>query len=528
MFDFHIAEGEINYLLEFKILPKAPDQRLKRTIVPPAAPYAKNLHEWLVVLMFKPTGNPTISAKVGAQVNRAFATQSQLWHEHPMITRGDQALVDTFVTLDSASVAPTDDETPTPNPVPLEAPNPVTLWVERSAAVAADVLSDPFAAPDEEGEVRQPSPPAPHQEMPRRYVKIRKPKGANLESQEEPIPVRARTPSNSTTTESALPTPNMSMGSPRGAISEDRLSKKSGPLERSSAASRSQRKAASLRSIASHVLPYHLRPPDILPPIMPRANQLLDDAEDDFNGPHAWQHPSVHATRLGNLVAPAQTVQEGHVTLLDVSVPGKNLAVLQAQASSDLNLHDRHGLSQLDMIAKPTANHASFHDPTHHHQALDSDDYDLLIDFDAARGQQNHVEYANRPSAGGENLIDLGFDEPRPLLITVEENLQSDDEVESRQLRHTMNQQKGPSPSGPLGGRAEVLQKFNDCVMNILEPARAFPGTVKLRVDLGRLLIDGSSLPAELKRRPFAKEDWGRTFSGVTEENKHNTELMHA
>ena len=540
MFDFHIAEGELAYLLELEILPKAPDQRLKRTLVQPTEPYARLLHERLVVLLFKVIGHPVTKIKAAAQSSRQFVTNSELWHDQLILQLGDKSLLDTFKTADSTSSEPTNDEIPAPNPVPPKGPSPVSLWVEQSAAVAAEIGSNPFAAPEQEVEIPRPAPSVPEREIPRRHTKIRKPKGVNLENQEEPSPLRPRTPSNSTSTGSALPIPNLSTESPRGTSNEDRLSKKSDALERSSAASRSQRKAASLCSIMSHVLPHHLRPPEILPPVMPRANQLLDDGDDDFSGPHAWQHPPVHTARLGNLVAPAQTVQQTPAPLLDISVPGKNLAVLQAHSFGDLSSHvDRHGLSQLDMNPQPTTDGLMNHNPmyghqTHSevppvngvlHQALDNDDYDLLLDFYAVRGQHNLAEFVNHAPPTGENLIDLDFDESRPVLTTNEENLQSDDEVESRRLRHTMNQQKGTSSSGPLGGRAETLRKFHDSIAKILEPVRTFPGMITFTVEIGRLLIDANCVAAEYKRRSFAKDDWEKIFSGASEENKHNTEL---
>lgn len=97
----------------------------------------------------------------------------------------------------------------------------------------------------------------------------------------------------------------------------------------------------------------------------------------------------------------------------------------------------------------------------------------------------------------------------------IEDKLQQVNEVETRQIRHTMNQQKASTQMG--SGNTALLRSFESSVSQILRCTRSHVGHVKLRANLGRILINHQTGSAEFKKQPFSPSQWPRVFPSQEE-----------
>lgn len=125
----------------------------------------------------------------------------------------------------------------------------------------------------------------------------------------------------------------------------------------------------------------------------------------------------------------------------------------------------------------------------------------LLLGFDPD-GPKNLHEPPKQPSKaeGKQNIKPFG----------IEEKLQQVNEIETRQIRHTMNQQKASNQVG--SGNTALLRSFESSASQILQCTRSHVGHVKLRANLGRILINHQTGSAEFKKQPFSPSQWPRVF----------------
>lgn len=121
------------------------------------------------------------------------------------------------------------------------------------------------------------------------------------------------------------------------------------------------------------------------------------------------------------------------------------------------------------------------------------------------------------------NISLLGFDPNEPAgessnsahsggldTFGIEEKVQRVNEVETRQFRRTMNQQKASTQLG--SGNAPLLRSMETSATEILQYARSCAGHTSLDVNLGRLLINHQTGSAEIKRQPFQPNHWHTVF----------------
>ena len=92
----------------------------------------------------------------------------------------------------------------------------------------------------------------------------------------------------------------------------------------------------------------------------------------------------------------------------------------------------------------------------------------------------------------------------------VEEKVQRVNEVETRQFRRTMNQQKASTQLG--SGNTLLLRSMETSATEILQHARSCAGHTILNVNLGRLLINHQTGSADIKRQPFQPCYWHTVF----------------
>ncbi|KAL8943546.1 MAG: hypothetical protein Q9216_001004 [Gyalolechia sp. 2 TL-2023] len=90
------------------------------------------------------------------------------------------------------------------------------------------------------------------------------------------------------------------------------------------------------------------------------------------------------------------------------------------------------------------------------------------------------------------------------------ERLQSNSEVQSRQVFRTMHQKMAK----PNMTRASLLKGVESATAHLLQPARAFRGVVDLEVEIGRILVKGES---NAIGRTFSFSEWPSVFAPQAE-----------
>lgn len=126
-------------------------------------------------------------------------------------------------------------------------------------------------------------------------------------------------------------------------------------------------------------------------------------------------------------------------------------------------------------------------------------------------------EYGGSDSSWEKQLVNTGragklVDDSLPR-SNVKDKIQSTDEVQTRQFRRTMNQRKStPSAGNSRGSFVALLNEFESATSSILELARKSQGPVKIKVEIGRILINYLSGSSEFKKKPFEPSAWPRVF----------------
>lgn len=126
-------------------------------------------------------------------------------------------------------------------------------------------------------------------------------------------------------------------------------------------------------------------------------------------------------------------------------------------------------------------------------------------------------EYGGSDSSWEKQVVNTGragrlIDDSLPR-SNIRERIQATDEVQTRQIRRTMNQRKSAYSAGnSKGSFVALLKEFELATTSILEIAQYSQGPIKLRVEIGRILIDNMSGSSEFKKKPFSVGDWPRVF----------------
>ena len=98
--------------------------------------------------------------------------------------------------------------------------------------------------------------------------------------------------------------------------------------------------------------------------------------------------------------------------------------------------------------------------------------------------------------------------------FNVKDRVQSTDEIQSREFRHTMNQRKSASGAGSSKGDfVALLKEFELATTSILELAQNAQGPIHVRMEIGRIMINHLSGSSEYKKKLFSVGDWSQVFS---------------
>lgn len=97
--------------------------------------------------------------------------------------------------------------------------------------------------------------------------------------------------------------------------------------------------------------------------------------------------------------------------------------------------------------------------------------------------------------------------------FNVKDRIQSTDEIQSREFRHTMNQRKSASGAGnSKGDFVALLKEFELATISILELAQNAQGPIHVRMEIGRIMINHLSGSSEYKKKLFSVGDWSQVF----------------
>ncbi|KAI4106649.1 MAG: hypothetical protein L6R37_002041 [Teloschistes peruensis] len=105
----------------------------------------------------------------------------------------------------------------------------------------------------------------------------------------------------------------------------------------------------------------------------------------------------------------------------------------------------------------------------------------------------------------------------------LQEQVQVTSEVQSRQFHRTMNQ-KAANP-GPV----DLVDASRSATNQVLQSVRAFKGTLKLEVDIGRILIKTGTLPTTISTGTrFDLRDWSSIFGSSSQSTSASTLFTNA
>lgn len=109
----------------------------------------------------------------------------------------------------------------------------------------------------------------------------------------------------------------------------------------------------------------------------------------------------------------------------------------------------------------------------------------------------------------------------------VEERVQSVNEAETRNLETTMTQRKAPPESNDSRIQLlDLLERLETITTTILKVARCSPGPTKMRMHIGRLLLDSKSGSGEYKMSTFPIGAFYRAFPNKIEQFGNKLESL--
>lgn len=262
-------------------------------------------------------------------------------------------------------------------------------------------------------------------------------------------------------------------------------------------------------------------PPEILPPFTtPTTVSIFQDHPPDQSP--VWETRHAHAAKVGILVdvsAPLDNSKEvpkpppGYESSPLNTGPGHS----QAPSQQLINLHaaSEDEYPSLRPPSRPE-------DPKTQRSSMGPPSRPLKVGSRTLR-----IVKPKGSVSGSSSTADSGTSKEirnKPL----QEILQSSTEVNSREYKYTMGQQKPAQKKEKVrcdnAAKTEAskadLRKLNDLAEVVLDRALYFRGEVKLEVQIGRILVN--SLPTQFRKMPFRVDTWPTIFaarngSGVAE-----------
>lgn len=254
-------------------------------------------------------------------------------------------------------------------------------------------------------------------------------------------------------------------------------------------------------------------PPEILPPYLePVTEDVVQDQSPDQ--PRDWENQNIYVARSGRLI---------DVPPLSYT-PKKGTDAPGAEPSIDNVCTERQSAPNQELISLL--------------DATEEDYPELRMPLDPIGPTADIV--VKRPTAPLRPILRLRIlntEKPEPGQSSSEasvaskaksdkapsETLQTANEVETRDFKRTMGQQKpAPKKEKTVNGSSTKenramkpdksnFQKLNAAAENVLEGAMYFRGQVKLEVQIGRLMLNNIS--NQLRKTPFTVEEWPTIFA---------------
>ena len=95
---------------------------------------------------------------------------------------------------------------------------------------------------------------------------------------------------------------------------------------------------------------------------------------------------------------------------------------------------------------------------------------------------------------------------------TVTDGAQEVSEVDTRRYNKTMSQKAAAPTTNDMKKDIGVLGKSETALASILLAARSIAGSIELKVNIGRILVEGQPIDSKFKTSSFAPTDWSSVF----------------
>ena len=522
--DFPVNEGGLDITLQATQLRSAEGGRLNTTLFTPGSPHSRTYPKYLVITILQ---NPA-SSKWIPHVPKPLTVECQLWRDHSYKPQGDGVQDLTRWKQESMTASVISDESPVNHALATAGTDSISTWVETSAKMAT---SDPFAVIEDRAENKDLQQPGQDPSPRKRYVKVRKAKGLSTIENEM----------GNTASVSSLPIITERSLSGANSASYTAEERQSLPSDDLSDANRVN-KIHVLRE-GLHPLPTRLnQPPSIRPPVMPKSSiSSISPVQGSDNGSienpgrwQAWQKSTVQGHRLNRALVDFSGLAQraGVVTRAGQQAANPKFASTRVDTQKEFQsttLSGDHsnpasflidvGNDTQDDHRPPTTSRETVHPllstPGQSHDGGANVEIVHgpleLMDFDEVGAtQQTALESFNASVRSSE---DKKSDDD--LMSFGEEIVQHVGEMEIRQLRQTMNQQKSNSRDNRLSQDESALEGFEVALTDILRLLPNFQGPVRFEVDIGRLLLNGVN--QDFRKPHFSANEWPSVFSTISQ-----------
>lgn len=203
---------------------------------------------------------------------------------------------------------------------------------------------------------------------------------------------------------------------------------------------------------------------------------------------------------------------------------------LGSERFDDAKAHVKEGTSSEDSLSRISSARHQLPSLPSNKQRLDAPPIEPPF-MPTETNAPTQSEYGGSDSSWEKQLVNTGragklVDDSLPR-YNIKDRVQTTDEVQTRQLRRTMNQRKSASTVGnSKGSFVALLKDFESATTSILELGQNSQGPIKLRVEVGRILINYMSGSAEYKKKAFSVSDWPLVFP--TKEGSSKLESLFA
>lgn len=526
------TEKEVDSVLRFLTLRQSA-RTLRNTLVAHDFPHTESLHKLFVVRLLKldPKSQQYLVFNTKVQplglTTEALASPG-LWGDFKFKRIGVDNRSPVTLSKYSESLPVPDDESPSSatgtstrkaesvhrwlqegsseilNPfLPVQGASNTTIPLNRTAIGSATLnkITDlpKQAAASSANLEHLPKPPSPR----KRFGKLRKPKGAGLV---EPLESTDTPPENLS---------DLRLTDQAGIIGEGDFVRSilSSSSHFDSPATVTQSQSREEPEMDFELLQAKIVPPEILPPYLePVTEDVVQDQSPDQ--PREWENRTTHVARFGRLIdvpplpytpkngtaAPGAAPSIDNVCTESQSAPNQELiSLLDATEENYPALStplDPVGPTADIVVKRPTAPSR----PILRLRILNTEKSEPGQRFSAA-SVASKAESEKAPS----------------------ETLQTANEVETREFKRTMGQQKpAPKKEKTVNGSSTKenralkpdksnFRKLNAAAENVLEGAMYFCGQVKLEVQIGRMMLNNIS--NQLRKTPFTVEEWPTIFA---------------